>query len=78
MRGVHAAPPDLPTLLEEIYDLSAHEWLELAVAFAYGQRFRKGDLEDIARARARQRLKLKQAVRVHITNELEGRESSGT
>ena len=78
MRGVHAAPPDLPTLLEEIYDLTAHEWLELAVAFAYGQRFRKGDLEDIAQARAREKRKLKRAVREHLTHEWGGRESSGT
>lgn len=76
MRGVHAAPRDLPPLLEDLYDLAPREWLELAVAFAYGQRFRKGDLEDIAEARKQQRRKLKWATSVIITNEL-GEPASG-
>jgi hypothetical protein len=37
MRGVHAAPRDLPTLLEHLYDLGDQERVELALAFAYGQ-----------------------------------------
>jgi hypothetical protein len=40
MRGVHAAPRELPTLVEELYDLSFREWIELGLAFAYGQRVR--------------------------------------
>ncbi len=47
MRGVHAAPRDLPPLLDELYDLSEEEWIELAVAFAYGQRASREDLEDV-------------------------------
>jgi len=47
MRGVHAAPRDLPTLLDHLYELSEDEWLELAVAFAYGQRATREDLEDV-------------------------------
>lgn len=47
MRGVHAAPRDLPTLLEHLYDLDDQERMELALAFAYGQSLPKVDLEDI-------------------------------
>lgn len=47
MRGVHAAPRDLPPLLDELYDLSEEEWLELGVAFAYGQKASREDLEDV-------------------------------
>jgi transcriptional regulator with XRE-family HTH domain len=45
MRGVHAAPRELPTLVEELYDLSTQEWIDLGLAFAYGQRVRRRDLE---------------------------------
>lgn len=47
MRGVHAAPRDLPPLLDELYGLSEEEWLELGVSFAYGQRAGREDLEDV-------------------------------
>ncbi|CAN5280492.1 hypothetical protein BH24ACT19_BH24ACT19_18060 [soil metagenome] len=47
MRGVHAAPRDLPPLLDELYGLSEEEWLELGVAFAYGQKASREDLEDV-------------------------------
>lgn len=47
MRGVHAAPRDLPTLLDHLYDLGDQERVELALAFAYGQSLPKVDLEDI-------------------------------
>lgn len=47
MRGVHAAPRDLPPLLDELYDLSEEEWLELGVSFAYGQKASREDLEDV-------------------------------
>ncbi|MBA3474870.1 MAG: hypothetical protein H0T57_16885 [Rubrobacter sp.] len=47
MRGVHAAPRDLPMLLDHLYNLSEEEWVELAVAFAYGQRATRQDLEDV-------------------------------
>ena len=47
MRGVHAAPRDLPPLLDELYDLSEEEWLELGVSFAYGQKAGREDLEDV-------------------------------
>lgn len=30
-----------------LYDLRGHEWIELAMAFAYGQRITKRDLEEI-------------------------------
>ena len=52
MRGVHAAPRDLPTLLEHLYDLSRQEWVELALAFAYGQRTSRQDLKDVREFRA--------------------------
>jgi transcriptional regulator with XRE-family HTH domain len=55
MRGVHAAPRELPTLVEELYDLSAQEWIDLGLAFAYGQRIRKRDLQDLHDFRARYR-----------------------
>jgi hypothetical protein len=69
MRGVQAAPRDLPTLLKELYDLTTHEWLELAVAFAYGQRFRREDLEAIADAGKQQRRKLKEEAKGDSTQE---------
>ncbi|MGH3085708.1 MAG: hypothetical protein ACRDSJ_00135 [Rubrobacteraceae bacterium] len=47
MRGVHAAPRDLPGLLDHLYRLSQEEWLEVGVAFAYGQRASREDLEDV-------------------------------
>jgi transcriptional regulator with XRE-family HTH domain len=47
MRGVHAAPRDLPTLLDHLYDLGDQERTELALAFAYGQSLPKADLEDV-------------------------------
>lgn len=47
MRGVHAAPRDLPGLLDRLYELSEEEWLELGVAFAYGQKLSREDLEDV-------------------------------
>lgn len=47
MRGVHAAPRELPTLMEELYDLSAQEWIDLGLAFAYGQRVKRRDLQDL-------------------------------
>jgi hypothetical protein len=55
MRGVHAAPRELPTLIEELYDLSAQEWIDLGLAFAYGQRIRRRDLEDLHDSRMRYR-----------------------
>jgi hypothetical protein len=53
MRGVHAAPRELPTLMEELYDLSAQEWIDLGLAFAYGQRVRRSDLQDLHDFRTR-------------------------
>ena len=53
MRGVHAAPRELPTLVEELYDLSTQEWIELGLAFAYGQRVKRRDLQDLHDFRAR-------------------------
>jgi transcriptional regulator with XRE-family HTH domain len=47
MRGVHAAPRELPTLVEELYELSTQEWIDLGLAFAYGQRVKRKDLEDL-------------------------------
>ena len=47
MRGVHAAPRDLPTLLDHLYDLGDQERTELALAFAFGQSLPKADLEDV-------------------------------
>ncbi len=69
MRGVHAAPRDLPPLLEEIYDLTAHEWLELAVAFAYGQRFWKGDLQKDREPRRQWRLGLEEEAKEYAPQE---------
>jgi transcriptional regulator with XRE-family HTH domain len=53
MRGVHAAPRELPTLVEELYDLSTQEWIELGLAFAYGQRVKRRDLRDLHDFRTR-------------------------
>ena len=53
MRGVHAAPRELPTLVEELYELSTQEWIELGLAFAYGQRVRRRDLQDLRDFRTR-------------------------
>jgi transcriptional regulator with XRE-family HTH domain len=53
MRGVHAAPRELPTLVEELYELSAQEWIDLGLAFAYGQRVKRKDLQDLHDFRAR-------------------------
>jgi transcriptional regulator with XRE-family HTH domain len=53
MRGVHAAPRELPTLVEELYDLSTQEWIDLGLAFAYGQRIKRRDLEDLHDFRTR-------------------------
>ena len=55
MRGVHAAPRELPTLVEELYDLSTQEWIDLALSFAYGQRIKRKDLEDLHDFRTRYR-----------------------
>jgi len=55
MRGVHAAPRELPTLVEELYDLSIQEWIDLALAFAYGQRIKRKDLGDLQDFRTRYR-----------------------
>ena len=53
MRGVHAAPRDLPTLVEELFDLSPQEWIDLGLAFAYGQRTKRRDLQDLHDFRTR-------------------------
>jgi hypothetical protein len=55
MRGVHAAPRELPTLLEDLYELSTQEWINLGLAFAYGQRIRRRDVEDLHDSRTRYR-----------------------
>ncbi|CAN5326490.1 hypothetical protein BH24ACT19_BH24ACT19_21380 [soil metagenome] len=51
MRGIHAAPTDLPGLLDRMYGLSDEEWLEVGVAYAYGQKLSREDLEDVRRFR---------------------------
>jgi hypothetical protein len=53
MRGVHAAPRELPNLVEELYELSTQEWIDLGLAFAYGQRVKRRDLEDLQNFRTR-------------------------
>jgi transcriptional regulator with XRE-family HTH domain len=53
MRGVHAAPRELPTLVEELYDLSAQEWIDLALAFAFGQRIKRRDMLNLHDFRTR-------------------------
>jgi transcriptional regulator with XRE-family HTH domain len=53
MRGVHAAPRELPTLVEELYELSPQEWMDLGLAFAYGQRIKRRDLQDLHDFRTR-------------------------
>lgn len=47
MRGVHAAPREVPGLLDKLYELSEEEWVELGVAYAYGQKLSREDLEDV-------------------------------
>ena len=53
MRGVHAAPRELPTLVEELYELSTQEWIDLGLAFAYGQRVKRRDLQNLHDFRTR-------------------------
>jgi transcriptional regulator with XRE-family HTH domain len=53
MRGVHAAPRELPTLLEDVYELSTQEWIDLGLAFAYGQRIKRRDLQNLHDFRTR-------------------------
>ena len=53
MRGVHAAPRELPTLVEELHELSAQEWIDLGLAFASGQRTKRRDLQDLRDFRPR-------------------------
>jgi hypothetical protein len=53
MHGVYALPRDIPVLLESIHDLRSREWVEPALAFAYGQRLPKENLEDIGECRKR-------------------------
>lgn len=64
MRGVHAAPRDLPTLLDHLYDLDDQERLELALAFAYGQSLPRVDLEDIGAFRKHYKWMLENEVKV--------------
>lgn len=47
MSGEHFCPGWFPYTLDEIYDLSEEEWYELGVAFAYGQRLSREDIEDV-------------------------------
>ncbi|CAA9447690.1 MAG: hypothetical protein AVDCRST_MAG14-570 [uncultured Rubrobacteraceae bacterium] len=51
MRGVHATPTNLPGLLDRMYGLSEEEWLEVGVAYAYGQKLSREDSEDVRRFR---------------------------
>jgi transcriptional regulator with XRE-family HTH domain len=51
--GVHSSPRELPTLVEELYDLSPQEWIALALGFAYGQRVKRRDLQDLHDFRTR-------------------------
>jgi hypothetical protein len=46
-------PRELPTLVEELYELSPQEWIDLGLAFAYGQRIKRRDLEDLHDFRTR-------------------------
>jgi transcriptional regulator with XRE-family HTH domain len=69
MRGVHAAPRDLPTLLDHLYDLSEEEWVELAVAFAYGQRVSREDLEDVREFRTFYRRMLEEEAKGTLSGE---------
>lgn len=69
MRGVHAAPRDLPTLMDHLYGLSEEEWMELAVAFAYGQRATREDLEDVREFRAFYRRILEEEARDTLRGE---------
>ncbi len=64
MRGVHAAPRDLPTLLDYLYDLDDQERVELALAFAYGQSLPRVDLEDIGAFRKHYKWMLENEVQV--------------
>jgi transcriptional regulator with XRE-family HTH domain len=64
MRGVHAAPRDLPTLLDHLYDLDDQERVELALAFAYGQSLPRVDLEDIRAFRKHYKWMLENEVQV--------------
>lgn len=47
MSGEHYCPGWFPVTLDEIYDLSEEEWYEFGMAFAYGQRLSREDIEDV-------------------------------
>jgi hypothetical protein len=47
MSGEHYCPGWFPVTLDEIYDLTEEEWYELGMAFAYGQRLSREDIEDV-------------------------------
>ncbi len=70
MRGVHAAPRDLPGLLDRLYELSEEEWVELGVAYAYGQKLSREELENV---RAFRRF-----YRRMLENERRGKPGEGT
>lgn len=47
MSGKISAPKEFPSDLRKIVPLEPDEWLELAVAFAYGQDMSREDFEDL-------------------------------
>ncbi len=64
MSGEHYCPGWFPVTLDEIYDLSEEEWYELGVAFAYGQRLSKEDVEDVREFREFYRRQLEEERRL--------------
>ena len=64
MSGEHYCPGWFPVTLDEIYDLTEEEWYELGVAFAYGQRLSKEDVEDVREFREFYRRQLEEERRL--------------
>ncbi|MGI8908987.1 MAG: hypothetical protein ACR2JR_00285 [Rubrobacteraceae bacterium] len=58
MRGKVACPREVPGYTDIVLDLTEEEWVELALAFAYGQTFMKEDVEDLPEFRRLYRTKL--------------------
>lgn len=74
MSGEHSCPGWFPFTLDDIYDLSEEEWYELGVAFAYGQRLSREDIEDVREFREFYRRQLEEERKLSSEARKESRE----
>lgn len=47
MRGYAGCPRDFPAIVDQVLGLDDDEWVELGLAYAYGQRLPREDVEDV-------------------------------